>query len=329
MVTARSASGVPRKGSLLLRSLLSRARNTGDRSTESPRPTGDSSTESPRPTGDSSTESPRSTGSLLVSGSTSVLRRVRTSPGTAVRASAGAVLLLGVTVAVQGVTETNTPVTAEAADIVVVPSAVPTTDPLGNPDLRQQSLSAATRAQALAQEARVQAAKEAARSAARRAEQARAAKAAAAKAAAAKAAATKAAAARRAAAAKAATARAAAAKAAARAAKARSSAANRPIRSGDARSIARQLLAARGWSGQFGCLNSLWQRESGWNSRAMNPSSGAYGIPQALPGSKMASAGADWRTNPATQIRWGLSYIASRYGTPCGAWAHSQSHGWY
>jgi murein DD-endopeptidase MepM/ murein hydrolase activator NlpD len=246
-----------------------------------------------------------------------------------VRAGAGAVLLLGVTVAVQGMTETNTPVTAEAADIVVVPSAVPTTDPLGNPDLRQQSLSAATRAQALAQEARAQAAKEAARSAARRAEQARAAKAAAAKAAAAKAAATKAAAARRAAAAKAATARAAAAKAAARAAKARSSAANRPIRSGDARSIARQLLAARGWSGQFGCLNSLWQRESGWNSRAMNPSSGAYGIPQALPGSKMASAGADWRTNPATQIRWGLSYIASRYGTPCGAWAHSQSHGWY
>jgi hypothetical protein len=61
----------------------------------------------------------------------------------------------------------------------------------------------------------------------------------------------------------------------------------------------------------------------------MNPSSGAYGIPQALPGGKMASAGGDWRTNPATQIRWGLSYIASTYGTPCGAWAHSQSHGWY
>ena len=99
--------------------------------------------------------------------------------------------------------------------------------------------------------------------------------------------------------------------------------------SGSPRSIARALLAARGWSGQFGCLDSLFSRESGWNPHAMNPSSGAYGIPQALPGGKMASAGSDWRTNPATQIRWGLSYIASTYGTPCGAWAHSQSHGWY
>jgi hypothetical protein len=97
----------------------------------------------------------------------------------------------------------------------------------------------------------------------------------------------------------------------------------------DPRSAARALLAARGWSGQFGCLNALWQRESGWNPRARNASSGAFGIPQALPGSKMASAGADWRTNPVTQIRWGLSYIASRYGSPCGAWAHSQATGWY
>jgi hypothetical protein len=138
------------------------------------------------------------------------------------------------------------------------------------------------------------------------------------------------AAAARAAAAHAAAARAAAARAAAaRAEKARRIAATAPVRSGDPRSIARQLLAARGWSGQFSCLNSLWQRESGWNPRAMNPSSGAYGIPQALPGGKMSSAGADWRTNPATQIRWGLSYIASTYRTPCGAWAHSQSHGWY
>jgi hypothetical protein len=80
---------------------------------------------------------------------------------------------------------------------------------------------------------------------------------------------------------------------------------------------------------QYGCLVQLWNRESGWNYRASNSSSGAYGIPQALPGSKMASAGADWRTNPATQIRWGLRYISSRYGTPCGAWAHSQSAGWY
>ena len=98
---------------------------------------------------------------------------------------------------------------------------------------------------------------------------------------------------------------------------------------GSAQSIAQAMLAARGWSGQWTCLNSLWQRESGWNYQARNASSGAFGIPQALPGSKMASAGSDWATNPATQIRWGLSYIASTYGTPCGAWAHSQSHGWY
>jgi hypothetical protein len=97
---------------------------------------------------------------------------------------------------------------------------------------------------------------------------------------------------------------------------------------GSPRAIARDQLAARGWSDQFGCLDSLWQRESHWNVYASNPS-GAYGIPQALPGSKMASAGDDWRTNPATQIRWGLGYIGSRYGGPCAAWRHSQSTGWY
>ena len=84
-----------------------------------------------------------------------------------------------------------------------------------------------------------------------------------------------------------------------------------------------------GWGDdQFACLLSLWNRESGWRVNAAN-SSGAYGIPQALPGSKMASAGADWQTNPATQIAWGLGYIAGRYGTPCGAWDHSESNGWY
>lgn len=80
---------------------------------------------------------------------------------------------------------------------------------------------------------------------------------------------------------------------------------------------------------QMPCLDKLWTRESGWNPRAANPSSGAYGIPQALPGSKMASAGADWQTNPATQIKWGLGYIKSRYGTPCGAWSKLQTAGWY
>ncbi len=98
-----------------------------------------------------------------------------------------------------------------------------------------------------------------------------------------------------------------------------------------AQAIARDLMLAQyGWGGdQFGCLVSLWNRESGWNVNAYNSSSGATGIPQALPGSKMASAGADWQTNPATQITWGLGYIAGRYGTPCGAWDHSESAGWY
>ena len=80
---------------------------------------------------------------------------------------------------------------------------------------------------------------------------------------------------------------------------------------------------------QFPCLDKLWKRESGWNHRASNASSGAYGIPQSLPGSKMASEGSDWRTNPATQIKWGLGYIKGRYGTPCGAWSHSENVGWY
>ncbi|GIF10855.1 hypothetical protein Ate01nite_08870 [Actinoplanes teichomyceticus] len=80
---------------------------------------------------------------------------------------------------------------------------------------------------------------------------------------------------------------------------------------------------------QFPCLDRLWKRESGWNHRATNSSSGAYGIPQALPGSKMASVADDWKTNPATQIKWGLGYIEDRYNTPCGAWNHSESVGWY
>ena len=99
---------------------------------------------------------------------------------------------------------------------------------------------------------------------------------------------------------------------------------------GDPRDIARALLPQFGFSSdQFGCLDSLWMRESGWNPSAQNASSGAYGIPQSLPGSKMASAGSDWMTNPATQIEWGLGYIRDRYGSPCGAWAHSEATGWY
>lgn len=99
---------------------------------------------------------------------------------------------------------------------------------------------------------------------------------------------------------------------------------------GSAKSVAYSMVQARGWGeGEYNCLVSLWQKESGWNTFANNPSSGAYGIPQSLPGSKMASAGADWATNPATQITWGLGYITDRYGTPCGAWGASQVKGWY
>lgn len=98
---------------------------------------------------------------------------------------------------------------------------------------------------------------------------------------------------------------------------------------GSAQAVGAQLVAARGWgTDQYNCLVSLWNKESGWNVYASNPS-GAYGIPQALPGSKMSSVGADWQTNPATQITWGLNYIQGRYGNPCGAWAHSVANNWY
>ncbi|MEU4405115.1 transglycosylase SLT domain-containing protein [Streptosporangium sp. NPDC023963] len=94
--------------------------------------------------------------------------------------------------------------------------------------------------------------------------------------------------------------------------------------------VARPMVSAHGWNNsQFACLSRLWTRESNWNHRARNRSSGAYGIPQALPGGKMASAGRDWRTNPRTQIRWGLGYIKQRYGSPCRAWAHFTTRGWY
>ena len=88
-------------------------------------------------------------------------------------------------------------------------------------------------------------------------------------------------------------------------------------------------LPARGWGpDQFGCLNSIWVRESGWNELAGHPAS-AYGIPQADPGSKMAAEGSEWLTNPQTQIRWGEDYIRSRYGTPCQAWAYWQARRYY
>jgi uncharacterized protein YabE (DUF348 family) len=105
---------------------------------------------------------------------------------------------------------------------------------------------------------------------------------------------------------------------------------NISVSPGSAQELGKQLAAARGWGDdQFACLLQLWNKESGWRVDAENRSSGAYGIPQSLPGSKMASVGADWRTNPATQITWGLNYIGGRYGNPCGAWSASQAKGWY
>ena len=98
---------------------------------------------------------------------------------------------------------------------------------------------------------------------------------------------------------------------------------------GTAQSIAFNLLSSYGFaSSQWGCLDDLWERESGWVYNAEN-ASGAYGIPQALPGSKMASAGSDWQTDPTTQIKWGLGYIQSVYGQPCTAWDHEEADGWY
>jgi hypothetical protein len=89
--------------------------------------------------------------------------------------------------------------------------------------------------------------------------------------------------------------------------------------------LARQIVP----SGQYQCFSNIVNHESSWNYQAVNPSSGAYGLVQALPGSKMSSAGADWRTNPATQIKWGLQYMNARYGSPCDAWAYWQANGNY
>ena len=103
-----------------------------------------------------------------------------------------------------------------------------------------------------------------------------------------------------------------------------------PAASSSPRSIAQAMLKSFGWpSSQFSCLEPLWEHESGWSVSAGNPSAGAYGIPQAAPGSKMASAGPDWKTNASTQIKWGLGYIKGTYGSPCAAWRHEQADGWY
>ncbi|GCD38091.1 hypothetical protein OEIGOIKO_05901 [Streptomyces chrestomyceticus JCM 4735] len=94
----------------------------------------------------------------------------------------------------------------------------------------------------------------------------------------------------------------------------------------DAKAAAHKLIPDQA---QYQCFSNIVERESGWDPTATNPSSGAYGLVQAQPGSKMASAGADWKTNPETQIKWGLDYMNSTYGSPCDAWKFWQSHNWY
>jgi hypothetical protein len=100
--------------------------------------------------------------------------------------------------------------------------------------------------------------------------------------------------------------------------------------SGTPKEIAMNLLGDHGWKeSQFSCLDSLWTKESRWKVSADNPTSTAFGIPQALPGNRMAAYGSDWRTNPVVQIKWGLDYIENTYGSPCSAWGHSKLKGWY
>jgi hypothetical protein len=134
----------------------------------------------------------------------------------------------------------------------------------------------------------------------------------------------------KAAAAKAAADKAAAAKAAAARTAAAAAASRSLVRTsygGSARALGQQMAAARGWTGnQWVCLDNLWTSESNWRVTASNGRTGAYGIPQALPGSKMGSG---WQTSAQTQISWGLSYIGSRYGSPCNAWSFFTNHNWY
>ena len=99
---------------------------------------------------------------------------------------------------------------------------------------------------------------------------------------------------------------------------------------GSVKAFALSQVESKGWDyDQFSCLVKLWERESNWRWNATNKSSGAYGIPQSLPATKMAKAGADWRTDPETQVRWGIGYIDGRYGSPCAALVHSDEHNWY
>jgi hypothetical protein len=106
---------------------------------------------------------------------------------------------------------------------------------------------------------------------------------------------------------------------------------HKPLKDMAPKQIAWRIMGWFKWKAksQFRYLNKLWMRESSWNKYATNPWSGAYGIPQAVPGNKMSSVGSDWRTNAETQIRWGMRYIKSVYGSPLGAWDHEVNDGWY
>ncbi len=259
-----------------------------------------------------STTGTDSTGARARDRRTRLAARMRRRRGVALRAGAGAAVLLGLTAGIDALDGTIADAPSAAAADALPPSTTPAPAlqaPVNEVAGVPATIDALKPAHTKAVDHAVKAAAEHAAHVAKAEREAREARLARAKQAA------RAAAAKRAA-------------AAAKAARQRTAAASRAS-SRDPRSAARAMLAARGWSGQFGCLDSLWQKESGWNYRASNPSSGAYGIPQALPGGKMASAGSDWRTNPITQISWGLSYIKATYGTPCGAWSHSQATGWY
>ncbi|MEU9173990.1 lytic transglycosylase domain-containing protein [Streptomyces sp. NPDC048420] len=111
--------------------------------------------------------------------------------------------------------------------------------------------------------------------------------------------------------------------------KASRSASSFPVQSSYTVAQIQSMAASMVPSGQFQCFSNIVDHESSWNYRAVNASSGAYGLFQALPGSKMSSVGADWQTNPATQIKWGLNYMDSRYGSPCEAWSFWQANHWY
>ncbi|MEV6509199.1 lytic transglycosylase domain-containing protein [Streptomyces sp. NPDC051642] len=112
-------------------------------------------------------------------------------------------------------------------------------------------------------------------------------------------------------------------------AKASSSSSSFPVQSSYTVAQIQSMAASMVPSGQYQCFSNIVDHESSWNYRAVNASSGAYGLFQALPGSKMSSVGSDWQTNPATQIKWGLNYMDSRYGSPCEAWSFWQANSWY